>query len=105
MDKYDHYMIATVIVGAIVISITMIFGYSNFAAQEQRTLSAITLLNANGYSVVDAYFDSPRISVVTHSYSEFILMAKSLNTTTIYHESQDLYVIDNNAAFAYKYTP
>ena len=74
-------------------------------AQVQRTDNMVMLLQFKGYTVVDATFSSPEINIVCHSINELMQGAETYNTTTVYRNLQDLYVIDDNANFAYKYTP
>ena len=110
--------------------------YSNYEMQiqtEQIRNSALTnyqnnvngfkeVLDLNGFTVQQAQFNSPDITVICPTQASFYEYARQLNTTTVYQVSKDMqlitiqeiqvpyhqqvfYVVDATVTYAYSYSP
>jgi len=75
--------------------------------QAQVTAFQSDLVN-HGYEVLNATFDSPKLTVVCYSVADFYSRAAKLNASTVYvvngEFTSTFYVVDSTVTFAYSYT-
>jgi hypothetical protein len=101
--------VAVGLAGVMLFTMMGLFFYGVFEGvrqKEQRIANLKTTLQSEAYTILNAEFNSPKITVICKSQTEFLQKANELNIRIVYQVGYDsFYIVDQEIQFGYKYTP